>query len=91
MGSIPIRTTMNRAVELITQRNADNGDERPIYSFIVRWRNWQTLYIFWKEIGIVPTLNQIKDFTGSNPVLTTRENRWFADVYNQKTSRRHAL
>ena len=28
-------------------------------------------YIFWKEIEIVPTLNQIKDFTGSNPVLTT--------------------
>jgi hypothetical protein len=25
---------MNRAVKLITQRNADNGDERPIYSFL---------------------------------------------------------
>jgi hypothetical protein len=28
--------------------------------------------MFWKEIGIIPTLNQIKDFTGSNPVLTTK-------------------
>ena len=33
-GSNPVLTTMNRAVELITQRNADNGDERPIYSFL---------------------------------------------------------
>ena len=28
--------------------------------------------MFWQEIGIVPTLNQIKDFTGSIPVLTTK-------------------
>lgn len=28
-------------------------------------------YMFWKEIGIIPTLTQIKDFTGSIPVLTT--------------------
>jgi len=33
-GSNPVLTTMNRAVKLITQRNADNGDERPIYSFL---------------------------------------------------------
>jgi hypothetical protein len=33
-GSNPVLTTMNRAVELITQRNADSGDERPIYSFL---------------------------------------------------------
>ena len=25
-GSNPVLTTMNKAVELITQRNADNGD-----------------------------------------------------------------
>ena len=42
-GSNPVLTTMNRAVELITQRNADNGDERPIYSFIVRWRKGSVL------------------------------------------------
>jgi len=29
-------------------------------------------YIFWKEIGIVPTLNQIKDFASSNLALTTK-------------------
>jgi hypothetical protein len=27
---------------------------------LVRWRNGRR-YIFWKEIGIIPTLNQIKD------------------------------
>jgi hypothetical protein len=39
---------MNRAVELITQRNADNGDERPIYSFIVRWRNGRRYNVRWQ-------------------------------------------
>ena len=33
-------------------------------------------YMFWKEIGIIPTLNQIKDFTGSNPVLDTKIKAW---------------
>ena len=27
--------------------------------------------MFWNEIGSIPTINQIKYFTGSNPVLTT--------------------
>ena len=39
--------------------------------FIVRWRNGRR-YMFWKEIGMIHTLYQIKDFTGSSPVLTTR-------------------
>jgi hypothetical protein len=28
---------------------------------------------FGRKYGIIPTLNQIKDFTGSNPVLTTKK------------------
>jgi hypothetical protein len=28
--------------------------------------------MFWREIGIIPTLNQIKDFTRSNRVLTAK-------------------
>ena len=36
------------------------------------WRNGRR-YMFWKEIGIGPTLNQIKDFTGSNPVSETKK------------------
>ena len=34
-GSRPVETTKNRAVELITQRNADSGDERPTYSTLL--------------------------------------------------------
>jgi len=66
-GSSPVLTTMNRAVELITQRKADNGDERPIYSFY-----GQVAIGCHSYIGGCITL-PVMGSTGSNPVLTTLE------------------